>query len=427
MSKSQKFYFALYILIYIILLSLFAFLRVKPISSFTFIYISSSVVFILISWQILKQDLTANFIYVLLALAVIIRLAFIPLHPIGSDDYYRYVWDGKVQAHGINPYAFAPNDTALNSLHDEILPKLVNHPEMKTIYPPLTEIIFYFSFLIGGDSFVGLKILMFIFDFLTLFGLYLIIKKQNLPLRNILLYALGPLIIFQLFIDAHADGFGLPFLIFSIYFYLDKKKIGSYIFLGLSICIKPLGLIIIPIYFISEQKLIDRLKPVIIPLLICGLFYLPYTFTGTPFQALMKFTENWTFNGVVFNTLDYFIHDNQISRLLCALLLIITYLPVVLSKKDLLSKIYISIFLLFIFSPVVHPWYVVWLGLLLPVIPRWSGIIFTSLISFTAFTVLNYQLTGVWKEYIVVLIIEYLPVIIFFIYELYKQKYFKYI
>ncbi len=100
----------------------------------------------------------------------------------------------------------------------------------------------------------------------------------------------------------------------------------------------------------------------------------------------------------------------------------LAYLPVILSRKDLLTKIYISVFLLFIFSPVVHPWYLTWLAVLLPFIPRRSGIAYVSLVSLTAFTVLNYQLYGIWKDYTIVMIAEYLPAISLFIYEMYKMK-----
>jgi len=183
-------------------------------------------------------------------------------------------------------------------------------------------------------------------------------------------------------------------------------------------CIKPLAIILIPILFFNEKKYKERIKLVIIPAFICAFLYLPYIFTGSPFQSLIKFTENWTFNGVVFDILDSFIHDNQKSRLICAILLFIVYMPVILSKKDLLDKIYLSIFLLFIFSPIVHPWYLSWLAVLLPFIPRWSGIAYVGLAGLTVFTVLNYLLTGVWKEYDTVLIFEYVPVIFLFIHEL---------
>ncbi len=422
MKKTQKFYFFSYILLYTVFLSLLFILPFKPILSYTFIYIASSVIFIIICRQILKSDISANYIFGLIALALIIRIAFIPVHPIGSDDYYRYVWDGKVQAYGINPYEYAPNNAALDALHTKILPKLINFPKIKTIYPPLSEILFYLSYLIGGESFIGIKILLFIFDLFTLLGLYLLIKQRNLPNKNILIYALSPLILFQFFVDAHLDGLGLPFLIFSIFFYLNDQKIWSYLLLGLSLCIKPLGLILIPIYFVSERELFDRLKSLTIPLLVVGLFYLPYIFTGSPFQALINFTENWTFNGIVFNIFDLFIKDNQRTRLLCGILLLSFYIPIIFSKRDILLKIYLSVFILFIFSPIVHPWYVTWLALLLPLIPRWSGIVYTSLISLAAFTELNYQISGVWKESALVQIIEYAPVIILFIYELIKYK-----
>jgi hypothetical protein len=85
-------------------------------------------------------------------------------------------------------------------------------------------------------------------------------------------------------------------------------------------------------------------------------------------------------------------------------------------------KIYLSFFLLLIFSPVVHPWYVSWLAILLPFSPRWSGVIFVSLVSLASVTELNYQLTGVWKEYTLVLILEYIPVVSIFLYEIIKNR-----
>src|SRR5262249_25692034 len=56
-----------------------------------------------------------------------------------SDDLYRYAWDGRVLAAGIDPYARAPADPALAHLRDlEIHPR-INHPTLRTIYPPLAE------------------------------------------------------------------------------------------------------------------------------------------------------------------------------------------------------------------------------------------------------------------------------------------------
>lgn len=422
MKKIHKFLFVSIAIIFVLLFLLFTALHCKPVINYAIVYIASSILFVLLCWFILKYNIPTNYTFSLIAIAFILRIALISLHPIGSDDYYRYVWDGKVMANGINPYEFSPDNPALAKLHSVILPARVNYPEMKTIYPPLAQFLFYLSYKIGGESFIGIKLLLFLFDLITMLGIFLIIKKLNLDYKNILIYVLSPLPLFQFFIDAHVDGFGLPLLIFSIYFYIDDKRILSYIFIGLSICVKPLGLILLPIIFFNEKALLERIKVIIIPLGITALMYFPFIFSGSPFQALKEFTENWTFNGVVFDMLDSFIHDNQKTRLICAALLLISYLPVILSKKDFTVKIYLSLFLLFIFSPVVHPWYLSWLVILLPFIPKWSGIAYTGLISLTVFTVINYQLYGVWKEYNLVLLFEYVPVLSLFLFELMSRK-----
>ncbi|MGA9295502.1 MAG: glycosyltransferase 87 family protein [Ignavibacteriaceae bacterium] len=349
------------------------------------------------------------------------RIIFIPVHPAGSDDYYRYLWDGKVQANGINPYAYAPDAKELTYLHSDKLPGLVNHANMKTLYPPLTEIFFYISYLISGESYLGLKLLLLFFDLITIYGIFLILKKLNLGKKYLLLYAVSPLPIFQFFVDAHADGFGLAFIIFAIFFYLDNRKVLSYILIGLSICIKPIGLLFIPLLFFTEKSISEKIKIILLPVLICAAMYIPYVFTGTPFQALIKFTENWTFNGIVFDVLNSFMHNNQKARLICGIIYFFIFLVILYSKKDLLEKTYLSIFLLLIFSPVVHPWYVSWLVILLPFVPRWSGIFYASLVSLAAITDLNYQLSGIWKEYTIVLILEYVPVLAFFFYEIFKS------
>ena len=87
-------------------------------------------------------------------------------------------------------------------------------------------------------------------------------------------------------------------------------------------------------------------------------------------------------------------------------------------ERELIDKIYYSVLLLLLFSPVVHPWYVGWLAALLPIARRWSGLLFVSTLSLTCFTYISYQVHGVWKEEPAVWLLEYLPVIFMMIVEL---------
>ena len=256
-------------------------------------------------------------------------------------------------------------------------------------------------------------------------GIFLILKERKLPLKNIFLYALAPLPVFQFFFDAHIDGIGLSLLVFFIYFYLKNRKNISLVFIGLSICIKPVALILLPILFITEKGIKAKVKTILIPFVVCALLYLPFIFSvpvSGIFEALTDFTVNWTFNGFVFEIINSFFNDNQKARLICGILFILVFIPVLFSRKNFPNKLYLSIFLLLIFSPIVHPWYVTWLAVLLPFTPRWSGILYTTLISLTVFTIINYQLHGEWRNYPLVLIIEYIPVLFFFLYEMYIQR-----
>ena len=78
----------------------------------------------------------------LLTCAAAARLLCAASPPVLSDDLYRYVWDGRVQAAGINPYLHAPAAGALHALRDTEVHPRVNHPDVRTIYPPLAQILF---------------------------------------------------------------------------------------------------------------------------------------------------------------------------------------------------------------------------------------------------------------------------------------------
>ena len=414
--------FFLLFIAYLLLYFLFFLPASDRIIAYAVVYISTSLAFIFLSRYLLITHIPVNYFYFLIVVAIILRTGTLFIQPTGSDDYYRYLWDGKVIANGINPYQYAPSDNELLSLHSESLPKSVSFSNIKTIYPPLSLFIFYLAYIIGGESFLGIKILLLLFELFTFLGLYFILKEKKLPAKNIFLYALAPLPVFQFFFDAHIDGIGLTLLIFSIYFYLSDKKNFSLIFIGLSICVKPVGLVLLPILFIVEKGIKAKIKTILIPLIVCLLLYLPFIFSVNVFEALTSFTVNWTFNGFIFEIINAFLDDNQKSRLICGILFILVFIPVIFSRKDFLNKIYLSVFLLLIFSPVVRPWYVTWLAVLLPFIPRWSGILYINLICLTVFTVVNYQLYDIWKDYPVVLIIEYVPLIILFFYELFSAK-----
>jgi alpha-1,6-mannosyltransferase len=398
----------------------FSFLQ--PVIIYTFAFIGTSLIFCWMCRLIFRVELPKNYVSYCLGLALLIRLSFLTVTPIGSDDVYRYMWDGKVQTSGLNPYLYTPNSDSLNPLHSVLLPASVNHPDIKTLYFPFSEWIFSLCYQMSGETIWGYKLILLFAEIAAIIGLFLLTSRLQIPSKFILFYAFCPLSIFQFAIDSHLDGLGFPFLIFGILAYLRKKTTLASLLLGLSISIKPIGLVLLPILIIHEQQWGKRILLLVVPALTISFQFIPYLLNSNPLEALFTFAKHWTFNGVVFESLNLYFFNNQKTRLICALLFGLAFLLVSVSKKPLFDKLYLSVLLLLLFSPVVHPWYIAWLIIFLPLTQRWSGIFFVATASLTSLTVLNYKLFGVWKQEPAILIIEYLPVIVFLFFELWTSQ-----
>jgi len=389
--------------------------NISVIASFLFI------VLIIFVRKLSRFDNRSLFIFIVAA-GLLARLSIISVERISSDDVYRYIWDGKVQASGINPYQYPPSAYEVSRLTSETLPAKVTYPEMKTIYPPLAMAYFTIAYFISGENQIGFKLLLFISECLTMFILYRILKLLNKPTIYIALYSLCPLPILQFMIDSHLDAIAFPYLLLFIYFMLKSNHIKSAAFHGLAIVCKLLPLIFIPHLLRRRTGIKSKILAVTLPILITILIYLPYSFNGYPFESLGIFSSTFFFNGAVFSAI-YPFAGNAATHLIVGIIFIILYVMIFLSKKDILTKIYLSLFIFLLCSPTVHPWYITWIAVLLPFYFRWSGVVFVAMVSLSNFIYIGYINNGVWTESGYILMIEYVPVISIFVYELASGKY----
>ena len=86
------------------------FLPVTPIIAYAAIFISSSLLYWVLCRLVLRAEMSKRDLVAILLLLFVVRLSFLGMEPLGSDDVYRYMWDGRVQTAGINPYRYAPGD-----------------------------------------------------------------------------------------------------------------------------------------------------------------------------------------------------------------------------------------------------------------------------------------------------------------------------
>lgn len=371
----------------------------------------------------LRKPGTEEMLPVVISFGILFRLILLFHDPVGSDDIYRYAWDGKVAASGVNPFAYAPDDTALSHLRTADLPARVNFPEMRTIYPPLAQVLFAASHRMFGDSLAGLKFLLLIADVASIGLLVLLTSGFRNRVAAVFLYAWSPLPVMYFGLDGHIDALGIPFLLLSVYFLRRSKRVYAAAALGLSVLAKLYPLFAAPFLISGTREWKKTALPAIpcVMLLIGGLVY--WEPTGGLIESFLEFNKTFEFNGSIFHVLFLFIGSNVKAHYASTILFVCWLAFVFILPREYEEKLFLGFLGFILVAPVVQPWYLTWLAALLAI--RWSTGVFllTGLSNLSNITVYQYRLTGVWQDYVPVLLLEYIPVFALLLWELMRGKF----
>ena len=160
----------------------------------------------------------------ILAVAAVLRLMLVFLPP-DSSDIYRYVWDGRVQAAGINPYRFIPADPALAGLRDAaVYPNINRAGYAPTIYPPAAQMIYAAAGLVGGGV-TTVKLIMVGFEAVTIAALLALLARRGISSTRVLLYAWHPLPLFEFAGSGHIDAAAIALMMLAFLF-ADRGWLG---------------------------------------------------------------------------------------------------------------------------------------------------------------------------------------------------------
>lgn len=322
-----------------------------------------------------RQSSRATF-WIVIGVAALLRLSLLTQTPTLSDDIYRYIWDGRVQAAGINPYRYIPADPHLAFLRDtKIYPHINRRNYAPTIYPPGAQM-FYFAVTRVSESIVWFKTVLLIGEGLTIWLLARLLVSFNLPRERVLIYAWNPLVLWE-FSSGHIDFVMTTLVVLALYARRQKRETLTGIFLGGAVLVKFLPLAIFPALF---RRWSWRM-PLAAAATIC-LGYAPYLGVGAGvFGFLPAYTgEEGMGDGRFFLLLlaRYLTGGMQIPAaaylILCFVaLLMLTGLAVWrwndFANGFLISSGVLGAALLFILSPQ-FPWYWIWLTPLLVFLPR---------------------------------------------------------
>jgi len=379
-----------------------------PTIAFLFIF---GIIFFLVffcAWQIKKNPPQKHTLGLIILFSLLFRLIILPGELIHENDIYRYIWDGKVTLHGINPYKYAPADVfmydngyvddyydeyhevtieakafsgkdvqnleVLLELRDEnpIFYNRIGHWQVPTIYPPMTQLLLTLPVWTNSYSIVLMKFFFVLFD---IAGFFLIIGLLNHFHKNpcmSIIYGWSPLVLFEIANGGHYDSIPIFLTLLSLFLYVKRRQWGGTCILALATLSKLFSGVLLPILIRPLKK-----RYVLFFGLVIIAFYVPFIIwdqTGIRgvFQGLMMYNQQWSYNSSLF-ALIYILLENISSDLTqtlipskivagCLYLIVLAILIIKKSKNDLdtIHKCFLAIAILFILNPVADAWYFCW-------------------------------------------------------------------
>ncbi|MDF1696609.1 MAG: hypothetical protein P1U56_12285 [Saprospiraceae bacterium] len=374
---------------------------------------------------------------VILWLGIALRIVLFFAFPNLSDDIYRFVWDGQLTSMGLNPYGYLPSelmDQNLNGFSRDLFSNM-NSPNYYTIYPPITQLIFYMSTWGGYDIFYNslfIKGVFLIAEIFTFFGILKLLHAIQKEESLVLLYFLNPLILIEGLGNLHFEIIMISFLVWGIYFVFVKKfwVYGALLF-SLSIATKLLPLMFLP-FFLFGLKGNKRLRFFGFGLLFTSCLFVPIFF-GINLQnfwaSIDLYFQKFEFNGGVYYVLRYigklFSGYNLIQYigpllglLTVGLILQKAYKQKVYELVNFLQFAFFSFVVYLMLATTIHPWYLS-VPILFSVFLPWRFVLIWSFL--ILLTYINYSYDP-YFENLWIVGIEYLIVIGYFVFELKRTK-----
>jgi len=327
----------------------------------------------------------------------------IPAAPALSDDIYRYLWDGHVQAAGVNPYIYPPSHPRLDAFATAYRGR-INNADLPTIYPPATQAIFRAAASLGGGV-AAMKLLMVLFDMATLITLAAILVDRGMNPARVVIYGWSPLAVIEVGWSGHCDPVGVSLLAVAMLAIIKGSRVVSIAAAALSGAAKYAGWLALP-------PILRRSRPrdlLALPAAVAAA-YLPYLSAGWGvLGSLPAYAERWRFNDSLFGLILSGVERSRLSpavrgalsgagwmdraatwetspalRLteplslakMVAGLLLAAFAVRLLRRgwEDPPREIFSLLGAALLLSPTVHPWYLLWVAPFLALLRRSSWI-----------------------------------------------------
>ena len=330
-----------------------------------------------------------------------------------EDDFYRYQWDGAVSAAGMNPYAHSPQELlgALDEGSSAIAPELlhlaranrwvleqINHPHLRTIYPPLAQGYFALAHWLGPFEMNGLRLAALLMDGLLLMLLLMYLRRSGMDSSAVAIYWCNPLIWYELYYRLHYDILILPLLAAFAWAVHRRKLWAGALWLSLAAAGRLWPVLLAPLLLLREGC--PRRQRFLAGGMLVGLTavtMLPYVPAVLDRQdsGLVQYMQQWEAHGFVFSWFsrlgwefkDRFWHAGDgrlLARVVTTTMLLAICVRLSGRPAENFSRtayrVGLVVMLMLLLSPTVYPWYYAVVLPLAVFAPRGSLLIWTALL-----------------------------------------------
>ena len=298
------------------------------------------------------QSFPKRVVVIGLVLAALWHVPFLLAPPGLDDDVHRYLWDGRIQRLGYNPYLVVPGDSGNARLHTPET-RTLNNPEVPSPYPPGAQL-FFRAVTAIRESLFALKIAFVICDMAIALVLFDVLRSTA---HWVLSYAWNPLLATEAAGSGHVDIVGALLLLVSLAALLRRWRAVAAVAFGLAVAVKFLPIVLTPLYWRRIRVRDGALAAVAL-----GLLYIPFLDHGRiPIGSLGTYVERFRFNDPVFVTLERVAAPQFVAGLVALVGLLAAVWRIkefdVWPSDAFAWPMAASLFC----APVVYPWYLLWL------------------------------------------------------------------
>jgi alpha-1,6-mannosyltransferase len=294
-----------------------------------------------------------------LGLAALWHLLFLPVPPGPDDDIHRYVWDGRVQRLGYNPYFVVPSDPALGALHTPET-RTLNNPDLPSPYPAGAQL-FFRAVTAIHESIFALKVAFVVCDLAIVLVLLDVLHRSQQGAHWVLAYAWHPLLAMEVAGSGHIDIVGTLLLLVSVAALGRRWRTIAALAFGLAVGVKLLPIVLVPLYWRRV-----RVRDGVLAAVVLGLLYIPFlnpflNHGRIPIGSLGTYVQSFRFNDPVFAALERV----AAPKLVVGLAVLLGFLTAIWMRRE--SAAWSSdafawpMAASLLCAPVVYPWYLLWL------------------------------------------------------------------